>query len=341
MTNKIPSVFGMTLKELENISLKGGQKAFTAKQLALWIYKHNAQSWDDMTNLSLSFRNYLKENFQLCKTPPSKVDISSDGTKKYLFDYQGQSIETAMIPDDDRTSVCVSSQAGCRYGCRFCATGTMGFIGNLSAGEILNQLFSIEEFEKITNVVYMGMGEPMDNIEEVLKSIEILTAPWGMAWSPSRITVSTIGLVSGLQRFLSSCSANLALSLHSPFDEERKWLMPVQNIYPLAEVVDTLKDFSFTKHHRLTIEYILFHQVNDSIQHAQKLAKIANQLNARVNLIHFHAHPDSTLKGVDRGEMIRFQNQLINQGINATIRKSKGFDISAACGLLALKNNNK
>lgn len=331
----------MTLKELEVVCLNGGQKAFTAKQLALWLYKHNAQSWDDMTNLSLSFRDYLKENFQLGKTKASKRDISGDGTKKYLFEFQGHSVETAMIPDDDRTTVCVSSQAGCRYGCRFCATGTMGFLGNLSAGEILNQLFSIEEFEKITNVVYMGMGEPMDNVDEVLKSIEILTAPWGLAWSPSRITVSTIGLVPAMQRFLNACSANLALSLHSPFDEERKWLMPVQNIYPISEVIDALKDFSFTKHHRLTIEYIVFHQVNDSIQHAQKLSKIANQLNARVNLIHFHSHPDSTLKGVDRSEMIRFQNILLNQGVNATIRKSKGFDISAACGLLALKNNKR
>lgn len=328
----------MTLAELEQVCSEGGQKTFVAKQLARWLYKHHATEISEMSNLSLVFRKFLEEHFLVGRSAFTKVDVSKDGTKKYLFGCRSGEIETAVIPDEERMTVCVSSQSGCRYGCRFCATGSMGFRGNLSTGEILNQLFSVEEADKISNVVYMGMGEPFDNTDEVLKSLEILTSPWGMAWSPTRITVSTIGIIPGMQRFLEETKVNLALSLHSPFDEERKWLMPVEHIYPIRDVVEVLKEYSFTKHHRLTIEYILFHQVNDSPQHALKLARIANEINARVNLIHFHNHEHSDFQGADRSAMLQFQGQLQKENVTTTIRKSKGFDISAACGLLVLKN---
>jgi 23S rRNA (adenine2503-C2)-methyltransferase len=268
----------------------------------------------------------------------TKVQESVDGTKKYLFPTaKGKFIETAMIPDDDRKTVCVSSQVGCKMGCLFCMTGKQGFQGQLTAGEIVNQIRNIPEWHEITNIVYMGMGEPFDNLEEVLKSLEILTSEWGFAMSPRRITVSTIGIVPGMVTFLNQSEAHLAVSMHTPFDDEREKLMPVQIAYPLAEVIREIKSWDFGRQRRVSFEYIVFKGLNDSPRHVRELAQILNGIKCRINLIRFHPIPGTPLEGTDEATLQKFKEQLNDKGILTTIRASRGQDIYAACGLLSTK----
>jgi len=264
------------------------------------------------------------------------VRVSSDGTKKYLFPAgEGKFIETAYIPEKNRHTICLSTQVGCRMGCLFCMTGKQGFQGNLTASEILNQFRSIPEWALLTNIVYMGMGEPLDNPDEVMKSLEILTSEWGFGLSPKRITVSTIGIIPAMLRFLESSKAHLAVSLHSPFDEERQMLMPVQNKYPLKEVLAKIRDWDFGRQRRVSFEYILFKNLNDSPAHVNELARILNGIRCRVNLIRFHPIPDTSFESPDEKDVIAFRDRLNDKGITATIRASRGEDIRAACGLLS------
>lgn len=245
-------LYGKTLDELKSIVTAEGLPSFTASQIADWLYHHHAESTDEMTNLSKKAREMLSAKYTVGLSKPERVSESADGTKKYLFPVvNNRYVEAAYIPDDDRATLCVSSQSGCKMGCLFCMTAKQGFQGNLSAGEILNQLRSIPEFKNVTNIVYMGMGEPLDNLENVLKSLEILTSKWGMGWSTKRITVSTIGLIPAMKQFLEKSNCHLAISLHTPFDDERRMLMPIQNVYPIADVVDELKKYRFSDHHRV------------------------------------------------------------------------------------------
>lgn len=332
------SLFGKTLSELKQVVAEAGLPSYTASQIAEWLYKRNVSSFDEMTNISLKNRTLLSDKFETCITAPVKVQVSVDGTKKYLFQAaQGKFIEAAYIPDNDRATLCVSSQVGCKMGCLFCMTGKQGFQSHLKAGEIVNQVRSIPEFEKLTNIVYMGMGEPFDNLEEVLKSLEIMTADYGYAWSPKRITVSSIGILPGLKEFLRRSKCHLAISLHSPFDSERLSLMPIQNVYQLNDVLTEIRSFDFGLQRRVSFEYIMFKGLNDTMRHASELARILNGIRCRINLIRFHPIPDTPLTGSEEETIKSFQDALNNKGIITTVRASRGLDIFAACGLLSTK----
>jgi 23S rRNA (adenine2503-C2)-methyltransferase len=331
-------LFGKSLIELQEISLSLGLPKFAGKQLAEWLYKKEISSIDEMSNLSKKARKMLGEKFEFGLIKPSKVQVSIDGTKKYLFPtLHDKFIETAMIPDVERKTVCVSSQVGCKMGCLFCLTGKQGFQGQLSAGEIVNQIRSIEEYGEVTNIVYMGMGEPFDNLDEVLKSLEIFTSDWGYAMSPRRITVSSIGIIPAMIRFLNECDAHLAISLHSPFDEERKKLMPVQIAYPIAEVVREIKSWDFGRQRRVSFEYILFKGLNDTPYHIRELTRLLDGVKCRINLIRFHPVPGTPLASPDDEAVNHFKELLNDKGILTTIRASRGQDIYAACGLLSTK----
>ncbi len=332
------ALFGKTLDELTQVAIELGLPKFTGKQLAEWLYQKDIRLIDEMTNLSKKNRDLLSQHYKFGLVEPTRVQESIDGTKKYLFPtLQNKFIETAMIPDDDRKTVCVSSQVGCKMGCLFCMTAKQGFQGQLSAGEIVNQIRSISERNEVTNIVYMGMGEPFDNLEQVLKSLEILTSEWGFAMSPRRITVSTIGIIPGMLTFLNNSEAHLAVSLHTPFDDERKRLMPVQVAYPIAEVVKEIKSWDFGRQRRVSFEYIVFKGLNDSPKHVTELARLLNGIKCRINLIRFHPIPGTPLEGTDEQTLQLFKDKLNDKGILTTVRASRGQDIYAACGLLSTK----
>jgi 23S rRNA (adenine2503-C2)-methyltransferase len=331
-------LFGRTLEDFLNLASALGMPSYTGKQLSEWIYRKEINGFGEMTNLSLKTRELLDARFELGLQEPVDVQESVDGTRKYLFPgVPGTYIETAYIPDGERATVCISSQVGCKMGCLFCMTGKQGFQGNLTAGEILNQFRSLPERKKLTNIVYMGMGEPLDNLEEVLKSLEILTAPWGYAMSPRRITVSTIGITPAMVTFLDRSEVHLAVSLHSPFDEERRKLMPVQQAYPLKEVLGEIRSWDFGRQRRVSFEYILFKDFNDSPAHVKELSRILHGIRCRINLIRFHPVPGTFLESPGEDSIRAFRDLLNAKGITTTIRASRGQDIAAACGLLSTK----
>lgn len=331
-------LFGKTLEELITLTENLGLPSYSARQISEWLYQKEVSSIDEMTNLSKKARAQLSASFDLGTSLPVDVTESVDGTKKYLFRAQNEKyIETAYIPEEKRNTVCVSSQVGCKMGCLFCMTGKQGFQGNLTAREIINQYRSISEWKALTNIVYMGMGEPLDNLTEVLKSLQILTAQWGFALSPRRITVSTIGITPAMLQFLDQSEAHLAVSLHTPFDEERRKLMPVQQVYPLKEVLKEIRSWDFGRQRRVSFEYILFKGFNDSPAHVNELARILQGIRCRINLIRFHPIPDTPLESPDEATIKHFRDKLIAKGITTTIRASRGQDIWAACGLLSTK----
>lgn len=338
MEIKKEPLFGKNMDELSLVVREMGFPSFTAGQIAEWLYKRHVKSIDMMTNLSKRNRELLNAQYEVGLVVPVEVAVSVDGTKKYLFAVgNGRFVEAAYIPDDDRATLCVSSQVGCKMGCKFCMTGRQGLSGHLTSGEIVNQIASIEEFEKLTNIVYMGMGEPMDNIDNVLRSLEILTSDWGYAWSPKRITVSTVGVLKGLQRLLEESKCHVAVSLHNPISEERTQIMPVENKDSIMDVIRMLKKYDFMGQRRVSFEYIMFDGFNDGRQHVNALVKLLNGLKCRINLISFHTIPDSKLRGSSGETMVRFRDALTNRGIMTTIRRSRGMDIFAACGLLSTK----
>jgi 23S rRNA (adenine2503-C2)-methyltransferase len=335
-------LYGKTLNELIAVTKRIGLPGFAAKQISDWLYKKEIQSIEEMTNLSKKTREMLSGDYEIGLSDPVKVSESSDGTKKYLYKVlDSRYIEAAYIPDNDRATICVSSQAGCKMGCIFCMTGKQGFQGNLSSNEILNQFRSLPEFRSLTNIVYMGMGEPLDNVDEVIKSLDILTSEWGYGWSPTRITVSTIGLLTGIKEFLEKSRCHLAVSLHSPFDEERRKLMPVQRTNSIKEVLDVIRKFDFNSQRRVSFEYILFKGMNDTPSHIKELARILNGIKCRINIIRFHPIPGSEFNSPDAGTTINFKEALNAKGILTTIRASRGVDIQAACGLLSTIEQNK
>lgn len=332
----------MTLAQLQEVCQQQNLPRFTAKQIARWLYVKRVSDIEQMTDLSKAARQALSEQYELGLESPLRESISVDGTKKYLFrTHQGRFIESAYIPDGERATLCVSSQAGCRMGCRFCATARQGLQHSLTAGEIINQIFSIPDSERLTNLVFMGMGEPLDNIDNVLNAIEILTAPWGMAWSPTRITLSTAGVAKELERFLNSTKVHLAVSLHNPFPEERKEIMPIEKAYSIREVADILRRYDFTGQRRVSFEYIVMEGLNDSPAHIKELCRLLDGIKCRINLIRFHKIPDSPYFSPCDEKMIRFRDTLTAKGIQTTIRASRGEDIQAACGLLSTAEKSK
>ena len=391
------TLLGKTLEELKEIALELSLPAFTAKQIADWLYKKRVTSIDKMTNLSKSARERLSKEFVIGIDQTLQVVTSQDGTRKYLFKPQsaveqqstaGQqstaerqstagrqsaaeqqstaeqpgcasgSIESVIIPDNERKTICVSSQVGCKMACTFCMTGRQGFHGNLTVASILSQFIAVEESQELTNAVFMGMGEPLDNLENVMRAIEVLTADWGFAWSPKRITLSTIGVTTQLggrgivwkgveyknanplKFFLDNCKVHLAVSLHNPFYEERLALMPAERTFPLEKSLKLIKEYDFTGQRRVSFEYTMFNKVNDSKRHADRLAQLLRGLECRVNLIRFHSIPDSPLESSPMQVIEHFRERLQASGITATIRASRGEDILAACGMLSGKGNN-
>ncbi|MEE0921471.1 MAG: 23S rRNA (adenine(2503)-C(2))-methyltransferase RlmN [Paludibacteraceae bacterium] len=375
-------LLGKTLAELQAVAQEVGLPRFAGKQLAEWIYVRRATSFDEMTNISLKGREALKERYTIGRHAPVAEAVSKDGTKKYLFQVgerrkakgdevrserlEAGYIEAVYIPDDDRATLCVSTQAGCKMGCKFCMTGTLGFHGHLSAADILNQIFSIPDADKLTNIVYMGEGEPMDNLDNVLRSLHAMTSAWGCAWSPKRITVSSVGLLhlpnskfniqnsKLLQRFIEESDCHLAISLHNPFSTERQEIMPIEKVNHLSDVIALLKQYDWSHQRRISFEYICWGGVNDTPKHANELLRLLKGLDCRINLIRFHGSSPALpsregvppLKGEvrwgqsDEQQMEWLRDYLTEHGITTTIRRSRGEDILAACGMLvnALKN---
>jgi 23S rRNA (adenine2503-C2)-methyltransferase len=336
------TLLGKTLIELQAIAQEVGLPRFAGKQLAEWIYLRRATSFDEMTNISLKGREALKAKYKIGRHAPVAEAISTDGTKKYLFQVGEQFIESVYIPDNDRATLCVSTQAGCKMGCKFCMTGTLGFHGHLSAADILNQIFSIPDPEKLTNIVYMGEGEPMDNLENVLRSLDAMTSPWGCAWSPKRITVSSVGIIKGLKRFIEESDCHLAISLHNPFGAERQDIMPMEKVNHLSDVIALLKQYDWSHQRRVSFEYICWGGINDTPKHANELLRLLKGLDCRINLIRFHAsptpnsHAESAIanKSSNEQQMEWLRDYLTERGITTTIRRSRGEDILAACGML-------
>lgn len=333
-------LIGLTLEQLRHVAADEGLPRFAAGQIAKWLYDKRVTDIAEMTDLSKSARARLAEKYSVGREAPKAEARSTDGTVKYLFEGAGgRDVEAVYIPDRDRATLCVSSQAGCKMNCRFCMTGRQGFHGNLTTAAIINQILSIPDSDKLTNIVFMGMGEPTDNLDAVLDAIEILTAPWGLAWSPKRITVSTIGRLKEMKRILDFTRVHLAVSVHSPYSAQRAELMPVERAYPVREIFEMLRGYDFAHQRRLSVEYIIWRGVNDRLADADALAKLIKGTSARVNLIRFHKIPGSELSPTSLAAMEAFRDRLNELGVTATIRASRGEDIAAACGMLAGKNN--
>lgn len=338
--NKKP-LLGRTLAELSAIVAEFGMPRFSAKQIAQWIYQKRITEIDEMTNISKAARERLAEVYTIGRMEPQDVQRSNDGTIKYLFPTEsGKFVETVYIPDGDRATLCVSCQVGCKMNCMFCQTGKQGWNGDLSATDILNQIYSIEKAETLTNIVYMGQGEPLDNYDAVMKSIGIMTADYSQGWSPHRITVSSVGLKKNLQTFLDESECHLAISLHTPIHEQRQQLMPAERQFAIADIVELLRKYDWNHQRRITFEYTMFGGTNDSQLHARELTKLLRGLNCRVNLIRWHRVPDVELNEVEMKTMEVFRDYLNAHGITTTIRASRGQDIWAACGLLSTKKMN-
>ena len=331
------SLLGMTYAELQELVLEHNLPKFTAKQLVDWIYRKRVTTFDEMTNLSKGTRQLLSENYEVGYRDFVNVQESRDGTKKYLFPAGRGFVEAAYIPERERATLCVSCQVGCKMNCLFCQTGKQGFEGNLSAGDILNQILHLPEFENLTNFVFMGMGEPMDNYDAIMKALDVMTSEWGLAMSPTRFTVSTSGLIPNMKRFINESRCNLAVSLHSPFHDERAKIMPIEKTYPIREVIHAIRQHDWSGQRRVSFEYIVFKGLNDTSEHIKELARQLGSLRCRVNLIRFHSIPDVPLASPSLDDMVSFRDRLNAKGIIATIRASRGQDIDAACGLLSTK----
>jgi len=336
---------GLTVAELKAVTQQLGMPAFTGGQVAKWLYDKHVESIEQMTNLSVANRQKLADTYCVGAMVPIDRQQSVDGTVKYLFpvrtlqpttSHQRQLfVETVFIPDGDRGTLCVSCQVGCKMNCLFCQTGKQGFQGNLTAADILNQVYSLPERDRLTNIVFMGQGEPMDNLDAVLRATEILTSPQGYGWSPRRITVSSVGLRKGLKRFLDESECHVAISMHAPTHELRRQLMPAEEAMPISEVVELLRQYDFAHQRRCSFEYICFAGLNDTLQHGREIVRLTKGLDCRVNLIRFHAIPDVNLPGSDERRMEQLRDFLTQHGVFATIRASRGQDILAACGLLS------
>lgn len=337
-------LLGKELIELQSIALSVGLPRYAGKQLAEWLYVRRVKSFDEMTNISLKGREALRSSYLIGRHSPIAHAESSDGTIKYLFEIalggEKQYIESVYLPEGDRATLCVSTQAGCKMGCRFCMTGTLGFHGQLSAAEILNQIFEIDEAAAVhhrpllSNIVYMGEGEPFDNIDEVLRSLSVMTSAYGCGWSGKRITVSTVGVINGLKRFLDESDCHLAISLHNPFHRERQEIMPAEKLYPIEDVIALLKQYDWFGQRRVSFEYICWGGQNDTIKHARELIRLLAGLECRINLIRFHAGVEKAFAASNERQMECFRDYLCGHGITTTIRRSRGEDILAACGML-------
>ena len=324
--------------------------AFTGKQLAQWLYEKHVGSIAEMTNISNQNRERLEQEYEVGLMPPIDCQRSKDGTIKYLFPVLTATphakresslfVETVYIPDHDRATLCVSCQVGCKMNCLFCQTGKQGWQGDLTAADILNQILALPERDQLTNIVFMGQGEPMDNLDAVLRATEVLTADWGFSWSPKRITVSSVGIRGKLKRFLDESECHVAISMHSPLHEQRQQLMPAEKAMSLQETIDLLRQYDFTHQRRCSFEYICFGGLNDTPVYGREIVRLLSGLECRVNLIRFHEIPDADLPASDEKCMEALRDYLTAHGVFTTIRASRGQDIFAACGLLSTAHKN-
>lgn len=336
------SLCGLTADELYDLIRPFDFSYSNALSVLNNVYKKRTREISDFMKIPKKLKEMLSSSSWPGITDTLSSRVSEDKTVKYLFSTNlGEHYEAVYIPDSKRYTVCVSTQSGCRMGCPFCLSGRNGLHGNLTAGEIVSQILSIPCSEKITHVVFMGMGEPMDNLENVLKACEILTAEWGLFLSPRNVTVSTVGIKSGVEKFLKQSSCNLTLSLHSPFSEERRKVVPAERKYPSLDILQIMKDFKLKKGRRLSVAYVMFAGMNDSDNHLKELILMLKGSAIRVNLLPYHQAGDDAIYSSSPEKMQYFKHNLVISGISASVRKSRGSDISAACGLLAAGNGSK
>ena len=330
------SLIGLSAGEISALIGPAGFNITLAVSVANSIYKKGTTNIDLIKKVPKKLKDMLKENFSTGIFPPVSSELSADGTIKYLFrTSDGRLFESVYIPENKRNTVCVSTQSGCSMGCSFCVTAGYGFHGNLSAGEIVNQIISLPGAEKVTHVVLMGMGEPMDNLDNVLKACEILTSEWGISLSPRNVTVSTVGITPGIEKFLTASGCNLTLSLFSPFPHERKVLTPAELRYPVKSILELLKYYPVKKSRRLSLAYVMIRDLNDTDRHLSELKSLVAGTRIRVNLLPYHPSGKDIKRSSSPERMMYFKHNLVVAGISASIRKSRGVDISAACGLLA------
>jgi 23S rRNA (adenine2503-C2)-methyltransferase len=330
---------GKSYSEIKSILEESGFSDIPAEKVTYWLYRRRIKDFMEMNNLPKKLRGYLNNNFSPGFYDPSGSFLSDDLSTKYLFKTRsGYPVESVYIPDNKRNTICISSQAGCRMACTYCHTGKIGFHGNLGTDEILNQVVSIKETDNLTHVVFMGMGEPLDNYHNVLRALNILTAQWGFAFSPRNITVSTIGLKPRLEGFIGSTRCNIAISFHSPFDEERDELIPSCDKYSVEELLGLIRTYKWEKNRRVTFQYIMIDGVNDSDIHLDRLICILKGTTIRINLMNYHPFEGSTIQNSPDHIKLHFKKQLIKNGISASIRISRGQDIGAACGLLGIRS---
>jgi 23S rRNA (adenine2503-C2)-methyltransferase len=330
---------GKSYSEITSILEAIGFSSIPAEKITYWLYRRRIKDFMDMENLPKVLRAYLNDHFSPGFSEPFQSFLSGDQSRKYLFNTRsGYPIESVYIPDNKRHTICISSQAGCRMACSFCNTGKLGFHGDLETEEILNQVGSIKEADSLTHVVFMGMGEPLDNYQNVVKALDILTAQWGFSFSPRNITVSTIGLKPQLKEFLNRTRCNVAISVHSPFDEERDEIIPSGGKYSIQELMNLIGAYRWERHRRVTFQYLMIKGINDTARHLGELIRLLKGTAVRINLMSFHSPEGSTIQSSPDDIRWHFKKQLIQNGISASIRKSRGKDIGAACGLLGKMN---
>lgn len=326
----------LSLPELTQLLTGLGKEKFRARQIMQWIYARAVTDFTAMTDLSKAFRTELQRRFVISDWSPEAVETSIDGTRKYLFRLaDGESIETVRIPmDEGRATLCISTQVGCAMQCDFCLTGTFGLTRNLLPAEIVNQVCAARKDGPINNIVLMGMGEPLHNLDNVIKALNIIYLPIGLDYGPRRVTLSTSGLVPEMAELGRRIEVNLAISLNATTDELRNRLMPINRRYPLAELMRACRDFPLKPSRRITFEYILIRDLNDTPADAKRLVKLLHGIRAKVNLIPFNEHPESSYRTPDENKIRAFQSYLLDRDIVAIRRAGKGLDISAACGQL-------
>lgn len=326
----------MTPDDLSEALSQFGFNRTQIEKVLLGIYRKGVSRISQIENIPKALKEILLAGYVTGVYPPVVSQKSSDNSVKYLFrNDEGLEFETVYLPDNKRKTICVSTQSGCRMGCPFCLTGRYGFKGNLSAGDIINQVISHPEIREISHVVFMGMGEPMDNLESVLQACKILISDWGLAIGSRNITVSTVGILPGIKEFLEKSDCNFTLSLHSPFPDERRSVIPAESRYPAHEIIDEMKSYPMVKKRRFSVAYVMINGVNDSDRHLEALKDLLRDTPIRVNLLSYHAVPNDTNRSSTQERMLYFKHNLVTSGISASIRKSRGEDISAACGLLA------
>lgn len=344
----LPSLHESRLEDLQNTLVSLGEKPFRAKQIFQWLYEKKVSSWDLMTDLSKSLREKLSSLYTLGSLQERKRETSEDEqTVKFLFELSdGKFIEAVLIYAPDRRTVCVSSQVGCNAKCAFCASGKQGWLRNLSHGEIFEQVYLINQFlhtqgERVSHVVFMGMGEPLENYDSVIQAIHSINDPIRLGISQRRITVSTVGVIEGIQKFgLEDLSVNLVLSLHAPNQHIRKKIIPYARKYPLEEILMAMREFARISHRDITYEYTLLAGINDALEHAEELANLLQGQKCTVNLIPYNPIPGMNLKRPEKEQIAAFKEILEEAGITTTWRYTKGKDIAAACGQLALHEKN-